>query len=173
MVDPETPGKCRKIEIEHSWGFQGKKDSTWAYGGLKLDFCCHVVFLLAITHSWITTSLFSYATRVFFLSRLSLISYAYKDIDTKLSTVVAGIRFLLMQSTTIPSHRDLSVYANCRYYCLLFKSSSCNTPLLFPCSPCTGRLCKLTVRLYCFSVPWKARQAAGLWPNDTDSCQCT
>lgn len=151
-----------------------KRDSTWAYGSLKLDFCCHVVFLLAITHSWITISLFSCATRgFFFLSRLSLISYAYMDIDTKLSTGTAGIRFLLMQSTTIPSLRDLSVSANCRYYCLLFKSSSCNTSLLFPCSPCTARLCKLTVRLYCFPVPWKAWQAAGLGPNDTDSCQCT
>lgn len=82
----------------------------------------------------------------FFLSRLSLISYACKDIDTKLSTGVAEIRFLLMQITTIPCHRDLSVYADCRYYCLLFKSSSCNTSLLFPCSPCTARL-------YCFPVP--------------------
>lgn len=109
----------------------------------------------------------------FSMSRLSLISYACKGMDTKLSTGVAGIRFLPMWSTTIPFHRDLSVYANWGFYWLLIKSSSCTTSPLFTHSLCPARMRELTARPYCFPVPWKAQQAAGSWPNDTDSCQHT
>jgi len=35
------------------------------------------------------------------------------------------------------------------------------------------RLCKLTVRPYCFAVPWRAQQEVGLLPNDMYSCQST
>lgn len=161
------------IQTEHGCRFQEEKETVPGHMvALNLlvffsfFFVCHVVFLLAITHPESPSVLFS-------MSRLSLISYTYKNMDTKLSTRVAGIRFLLRRSTTIPFRRHLSVFANWKFYHLLIKSSSCTTSLLFTRSPCTARLCELTARPYCFPIPWKAQQAAGSWPNDTDACQHT
>lgn len=172
MVAQKSRANVENIQTEHGCRFQEKEMVPGHMVALNLASVatwCSCWPLLIPESPWV---LFL-CHWSFILSGLSLISYACRDIDTKLSTGVARIRFLLMRSATVPFHRDLSVYANWRFYCLLFKSSSCKTSLLFTHSPCTARLCKLTVRPYCFPVPWKAQQAVGLWPNDMDSCQYT
>lgn len=172
MVAQKYQASAENIQIKHGCRFQEKERVTGhmvALNWLSVATWCSY-WPLVIPES---PSVLFLCNQSFIPSRLSPISYACKNIDTKLSTGVAGVRFLLMWSATIPFCRDLSVYAKWRFYCLLFKFSSCNTSLLFTRSPCTARLCKLTVRLYCFPVPWKAQQALGLWPNYMDSCQYT
>lgn len=113
MVSQKLQENVEKFKLSMAEGFKEKKKETvpghmavlnWVSVAMWYSYCP-----LLIPES---PSVFFPMPPAFFLSRLSLISYAYKDIDTKLSTGVAGIRFLLMQSTAIPSHSDLSVYAD-------------------------------------------------------------